>query len=387
MKTYFADLHIHIGRTNTNKPVKITGAKNLTIDNIFYEASEHKGMDIIGVIDCHVPEIIESLEKDIMNGVLTEHSNGGIQFQNTTLFLGSELEIYDEHCQGPIHVLIFLPTLEDMQAFSMWCKQYVKNINLSSQRIYTKGKILQNKVKELDGLFIPAHIFTPFKSLYGKGVHKSLTEVFTPDLIDAVELGLSSDTEMASQLKELNPYPFLTNSDAHSLQNIGREYQKLQLTEPSFLEFKKALKKEQGRKIVANYGLNPRLGKYYETFCDICETTIGDFDEKCPHCKGKKVIKGVKNRLEELMDQPVSLQGRPQYIHQIPLPFIPGIGKRTLEKLREHFGTEMNILHHVSYKKLCEVVPEKIAKLIVVQRKGKLSIRAGGGGVYGKVEL
>ena len=42
------------------------------------------------------------------------------------------------------------------------------------------GLELQKKVKELDGIFIPAHVFTPFKSLYGKGVNKSLIEVFDP---------------------------------------------------------------------------------------------------------------------------------------------------------------------------------------------------------------
>jgi len=387
MYTYFADLHIHIGRTKTNKPVKITGAKSLTIENIFYEASEHKGMDIIGVIDCHVPEIIESLEKDIMKGKLTEQPNGGIRYNNTTLFLGSEIEIYDEHCQGPIHVLIYLPSLQTMKVFSKWFEKNVKNINLSSQRIYTKGKGLQEKVKELDGLFIPAHIFTPFKSLYGKGVHKSLTEVFDPTFIDAVELGLSSDTEMASRIKELNHYPFLTNSDAHSLQNIGREYQKLLLAEPTFTEFKKALKNKDGRKIEANYGLNPSLGKYYETFCDACLKTISNFHESCPYCKGKKVIKGVKQRLAELADQPTNFKIRPPYIHQVPLPFLPGVGKKTLEKLKDHFGTEMNVLHHVTYKQLCEVVPNKIASLIVKQREGKLTIKSGGGGIYGKVEI
>jgi len=35
MNAFFADLHIHIGRTNTGKPVKITGAKSLTLENIF----------------------------------------------------------------------------------------------------------------------------------------------------------------------------------------------------------------------------------------------------------------------------------------------------------------------------------------------------------------
>src|SRR5690625_6682345 len=113
----------------------------------------------------------------------------------------------------------------------------MKNITLSSQRYYGSAKELQYKVKELEGLFIPAHVFTPFKSLYGKGVTESLTEVFDADLIDGIELGLSSDTKMADQIEELHRYTFLTNSDSHSLAKIGREYQQIKMMEPSFQEF------------------------------------------------------------------------------------------------------------------------------------------------------
>jgi uncharacterized protein (TIGR00375 family) len=254
MNRYYADLHIHIGQTASGKPVKITASRTLTLENILIEASEHKGIDIVGVIDCHVPEVLLTLNKLVEIGECIELEDGGIRFHNTTLILGSELEIYDEACKGPIHVLAFMPTLEKMQEFSTWLHTRLTNITLSSQRIYEKGRTLQQVVKKLGGLFIPAHIFTPHKSLYGSGVTSSLEEVFDYNLIDAVELGLSSDTKMADQIAELHNYTFLTNSDAHSLSKIGREYQKLVLQEPSFLELKKALTKEGGRGIQANYG-------------------------------------------------------------------------------------------------------------------------------------
>lgn len=34
MYEIFADLHIHIGRTKNNKPIKITAAKSLNFENI-----------------------------------------------------------------------------------------------------------------------------------------------------------------------------------------------------------------------------------------------------------------------------------------------------------------------------------------------------------------
>ena len=44
---------------------------------------------------------------------------------------------------------------------------------------------------------------------------------------------------------------FLTNSDAHSLPKIAREYNKIQVEDISFKEIVKALKNEDGRKIIA----------------------------------------------------------------------------------------------------------------------------------------
>src|SRR5690606_22141317 len=101
MMEFYADLHIHIGRTASGKPVKITGSKTLTLANILHVASSQKGLDIIGVVDCHAPEIIYEIEQLIKQGELIELQEGGLRYNDTTLILGSEIEIYDENCQGP----------------------------------------------------------------------------------------------------------------------------------------------------------------------------------------------------------------------------------------------------------------------------------------------
>src|SRR5690625_2696131 len=211
LNNYFTDMHIHIGRDKYDQPVKITASKQLTLTNILLEASRRKGIDMVGVIDCHSPAVLEEINYLVETGQAVQLNDGGIRFERVTLLMGSEIEIYDEHCQGPIHVLCYFPTLHTTHQFSKWLSNKMKNIQLSSQRYYETAKELQIKVDELDGLFIPAHVFTPFKSMYGKGVTNSLTEVFDPNLIDAIELGLSSDTEMADQIKELHRYTFLTN--------------------------------------------------------------------------------------------------------------------------------------------------------------------------------
>lgn len=377
-------MHIHIGRDYLNKPVKITGAKTLTLTNILIEASRNKGIDLIGIIDCHAPHVQAEIMKLMENEACYELADGGIRFENVTLLLGAEIEVYDANCHGPIHVLCYFPHLEKIAAFTDWLKSRMKNVNLSSQRYYGTAKELQAKVKELSGLFIPAHIFTPFKSLYGKGVLHSLTEVFDADLIDAVELGLSSDSQMANGITELEKYTFLSNSDAHSLAKIAREYQEIQMLEPSFHEFMLAVHHVEERAILKNYGLNPRLGKYYHTVCKQCLSPVMK-NKPCANCGSVKVIHGVKERITELTTDGTHPR-RPPYVHQVPLEYLPKLGPKTYAKLLEAFGTEMNILHFAKQDQLKEIVPEKLAQMIIDNRSGKLAINPGGGGKYGTLK-
>src|SRR5699024_601508 len=111
-----------------------------------------------------------------------------------------------------------------------------------------------------------------------------------PDLIDGIELGLSSDTGMADQIQELQHYTFVSNSDAHSLTKIAREYQQIRMEEPSFREFYWALHEVDERAITKNFGMNPQLGKYHSTVCSNCEAHVPYKTVQCPQCGSKKII-------------------------------------------------------------------------------------------------
>lgn len=138
-------MHIHIGRDIFNKPVKITASKNLTITNILKEASRNKGIQLIGVIDCQSPNVQLELKKLIDQELAYELNDGGIRFEEVTLLLGSEIEVYDENCRGPIHVLCFLPSLVEMEKFSEWLITKMKNITLSSQLTMVQLRICNTK--------------------------------------------------------------------------------------------------------------------------------------------------------------------------------------------------------------------------------------------------
>lgn len=388
LNDFFADLHIHVGRDIANKPVKIAASKNLTLTNVLKEASRRKGLELLGVIDCHAPNVQKEIQSLLNAGEAFVDEEGGIVFEKVTLIPGAEVEIYDENCHGPIHVLCFFPDLEKISTFTTWLSKRMKNITLSSQRYYGTAKELQRKVKELQGLFIPAHVFTPFKSVYGKGVKHSLTEVLDPDLIDGIELGLSSDTDMADKISELHPYSFVSNSDAHSLPKIAREYQKIRMQKPSYKELYKALHRIDERKIIANYGMNPKLGKYYTTVCQNCMTALAYGMKTCPHCGSNKIVNGVYDRIQSLADYTKeSSPERPAYIYQVPLEYLPGLGPKTFEKLLAHFKTEMHVIHHSSKQELEAVVSSPLAEMIINMREGKQEVDAGGGGKYGKVHI
>ncbi|GEN54858.1 endonuclease Q family protein [Halobacillus faecis] len=383
--TFFVDLHIHIGRDWNGKPVKITGSKSLTLSNILEEATNRKGLDMVGVIDAQAPAVQEEMIDLIDRGQAHELKEGGIRYEDTVLLLGSEIEVYDAACSGPIHVLCFFPTVNRMRAFTTWLSQKMKNVNLSSQRFYGTARELQQYVKEHEGIFIPAHVFTPFKSLYGKGVKETLREVLDPDKIDAVELGLSADTGMADLIGELEPYTYVTNSDAHSLGKLAREYQQMALKALNFEELQMALHNQQGRKVLTNYGMSPAMGKYHQTVCAKCLSPAKLSASHCEACGSEKIVKGVKDRVQELKSS-TQKKERPPYIYQVPLSSLPGVGTRTYEKLMEAFSTEMAVIHEVSREELRAVIPEQVVERIIAMRKGTLTIQAGGGGHYGRIQ-
>lgn len=386
LRPYFADLHVHIGRSASGQPVKISGSKSLTFRSIAEEASERKGISLIGIIDCQSPAVQDDIRDCLARGEMEEIPGGGIRYRHTTLLLGAEMEVRDEG-GGPYHLLGFLPDLRAMEAWTEWLKPRVTNVNLSSQRVRATGRELQRELLSRGGLLAPAHAFTPHRGLLGCSADR-LSDRLDPDGIAAVELGLSADALMAGRLSELDRYPLLTNSDAHSTGMIGRECNELLLEQPSFAELRLALERRDGRRVLANYGLHPRLGKYHSSYCTVCKSALASEDlEACPSCGGRKLVRGVSGRIDRLADREAGIlpAERAPYKPQVPLNFIPGIGPAMRAKLLTEVGTEMDVLHRAPGEALAAACGERIAATIMAARAGELSFTAGAGGAYGKI--
>ncbi|MFP4250892.1 MAG: endonuclease Q family protein [Armatimonadota bacterium] len=386
---YVCDMHVHIGRSTSGRPVKITAARDLTFENIARECAKRKGIDVVGVVDCASPPVLEDIHALVEAGEMVQQPGGGLRYlDEVTVILAAEFETYEEG-GGQSHHVSYFPTVEALAGFSDTLSEHVTNMELSSQACRLPARELLEMALGFDALFVPAHCFTPHRSPYGSCVDR-LGEMFGDrwEQVRAIELGLSADSFLADRIGELAERSFLSNSDAHSLPKIGREYNIIEMQAPSFEEFRMALRREAGREIAANFGLDPRLGKYHRTFCEECER-IAQSDPpvlECEACGSANVTRGVFDRIVQVADfvEPHAPDHRPHYQYQVPLQFVPGVGTVTLNKLINRFGSEMAVLHEAEPEELAQTVGTKIATLIVHARQGTLPLKAGGGGRYGK---
>lgn len=392
MREFFADLHIHVGCSEAGQWIKIPTSRRLTVRNILEEAACRKGMQIIGIVDALSPLVQQDLRRLAAEGKLTLNSGGGyVYLEQTVLLLGAEIETAEEG-GGLSHTLVFLPDLDLMSEFSQYMSSHIRNINLSSQNAHMPLGKLIDIAAGFDAMIIPAHVFTPHKSLYGSAADR-LSRILSDSQIaclSAVELGLSSDAFLADRIAELRNFTFVTDSDAHSLEKIAREYNLFLLERASFQDIRDALLRKGGGRVLANFGLDPRLGKYHRTLCESCgyvERQKGECSAHCPVCNSTKIIKGVFDRIEEIADTAAVAHPdfRAPYRYQIPLEFIPGLGKKQLEKLLGAFGTEMNVIHRATHEAIRQVVGDKLAAAIIAGREGTAEIVAGAGGIYGRV--
>ncbi|MFN8614118.1 MAG: TIGR00375 family protein, partial [Vulcanimicrobiota bacterium] len=149
--------------------------------------------------------------------------------------------------------------------------------------------------------------------------------------------------------------------------------------------------RRQGRRIEANYGVDPSLGRYHRSYCLICQAPrLGPQAVlRCDVCgafQRKDFVRGVFDRILELSDRPSQAPDhRPPYILQVPLNQQTGLGTSRLNQLVAAFGNEMNVIHQASQAQLVPLVGYRLAEQIVAARQGQVTMQTSAGGRYGKV--
>ncbi len=151
--------------------------------------------------------------------------------ENRTRFVvtGEISSIYKQEGKTrKVHSLILLPGLDaaDQLAAKL---EAIGNIHSDGRPILGLSchDLLEIMLETCpEGIFVPAHIWTPHFSMFGACSGFDSVEECFGDLspyIHAVETGLSSDPPMNWQLSALDRFQLISNSDAHSPAKLGRE--------------------------------------------------------------------------------------------------------------------------------------------------------------------
>ena len=385
-----ADLHIH-------GCYSIATSKNMT-PQVMAPQAKLKGLDLVASGDALHQKWLKLLEET------TEESSDGIfslrdsaidpedtsEDQRSKFILTTEVEDIKR-----VHHLIIFPSIESARDTRSKMKG---NMDADGRpRVRMNGSEIMDIAHENGCIIGPAHAFTPWTSIYKE--YNSIKDCYGK-MPDFLELGLSADSDMADTIEELEDIPFLTNSDAHSPwpHRLGREFNELEIGELTFDGVRDAI---LNKKIKANYGFDPRLGKYHKTACSKCYTQYSIDDAiklkmRCP-CGGR-IKKGVDYRIHELSkwEEPHHPPHRPPYIHILPLAEIISIthGKgvttvfvqKIWKEMIHRFKDEITALIQSPIDEVYDVDP-KAAGVINAFRNKTLEIKAGGGGKYGEIVL
>ncbi len=410
---FIADLHLH------SKYSRAT-AKNLDFEHL-YHAAQIKGVTVVGTGDFTHPEWFEQIRSklkeaepglfclkkelaDEIDKTIPENCRGPVRF-----ILQSEISnIYKKNDKvRKNHNLVFFPDIKSVKKFNAALDD-IGNIKSDGRPILglDAEKLLGLMLDINDqGMFIPAHIWTPWFSLFGsKSGFDSMTECFgdLTKYIFAVETGLSSDPPMNWRIKELDDIRLISNSDAHSPGYLGRNASVFN-TDLSFSHIRKALEVNDLKTFKGTLDMFPHQGKYHydgHRKCNVClnPATTAQLDGICPEC-GKPVTCGVLYRVQELATRPEGYnpQNRHGYQSIIPLTDILSeifeVGPKTKKvatfynKAIESLGPELGILLDQSYEQIESANVPLLADAIMKMRTGDIKIDPGFDGEFGVVNI
>jgi uncharacterized protein (TIGR00375 family) len=307
-----------------------------------------------------------------------------------------------------VHMLVLAPSFEVVERINRELS-LIGNLSsdgrpilgMSAQRL---SEIVWNAEESAE--LIPAHIWTPWFSVFGsKSGFDSLEACFGPysSRIFAVETGLSSDPPMNWRISGLDRVTLISNSDAHSLNKLGREATVFDFDEVSYRAIIDSLKTRDPRHFLGTIEFYPQEGKYHYDGHRKCGVVLSpgesmELGNICPVC-GKPLTIGVMHRVEELADRQDigSAGGRPSYRNLVPLEEIIsqalGVGVKTKTVTRQYlslikqFGSEFSILMDLPLSEMRDKVNPRIVQGISHVRSKEVIVTPGYDGVYGSVRI
>jgi len=390
-----ADLHIHSRYSRAT-------SKEMIIPKIT-EYAKLKGIGMVGSGDFTHPEWLKELKRDLKQGDGV-YEYGGIKF-----LLNVEVNnIYTKNGKlRRLHNIIFAPDFEMVEKINKYLGRYGKlaadGRPILSLDTYEMLKVLLDISSDI--FLIPAHIWTPWFSLFGSNSgFDSIEECFgdLKDKIFAMETGLSSDPPMNWRLSSLDNYTLVSNSDAHSPTRLGREANVFK-EDLNYYQLRDVLKNRDREKFLYTIEFYPQEGKYHFDGHRKCGVRLSPKEARfnnniCPVCSRGLTI-GVLHRIDTLSDREEGFVPEKviPYKNLIPLEEIiaeaMGCGRDTVGVKNEYrrlcnlFGNEFEILLNTAIDVLRNNTQEKIAIAIDRVRRGDLIINPGFDGEFGTIKI
>ena len=409
------DLHIHSRYSRACSP-------QLTLENLD-RSCRRKGVDIIATGDFTFPQWFSALESELVETFAGSglYRLAKAKDDKAKFILGTEVSLVykDGDRARRIHLVIHAPSL---QAVAELNKVLDKKYNIRSDGRPILGISAPEFVRLLLSinpafLVYPAHIWTPWYAVFGsKSGFDSLADCFKEETenIYAIETGLSSDPAMNWRLSALDNLTILSSSDAHSLANIGREANVIELkSRPSYQEIYGIIK-ERRRFLPQSAGVSglvetlefyPEEGMYHIDGHRDCGFSCLPAESRrlkgiCPKCH-KPLVIGVLSRVEELADRPEG------FLPEKAVPFKKVVEldkiiaealnvksrqsakvQREYDSLLSQFGSELHILLDQDLGSLVQAkVDSRIIEGLRRARGGDLEIKPGFDGQYGEVKI
>jgi len=201
----------------------------------------------------------------------------------------------------------------------------------------------------------------------------------------------------------LDNMTILSNSDAHSLNNIGREANVMSIDGPAtYQKIYDNIKNKTGMEFTIEF--YPEEGMYHLDGHRDCNFSCEPDESRklnniCPKC-GKRLVIGVSNRVNELADRPKGY--RPQKavgfkkLVELDKIIAEGLGVKSRNSVAVRkqyqwmincFGPELEILLNFDLKKATITADSRIIEGIKRVRKGELIIKPGFDGQYGEISI
>ena len=409
---YIADLHIH-------SPFSRATSKFGTLAGLFAWA-RIKGINVVGTGDFTHPGWLSQLKEHLKpaepglfklkdEDVPPMLDNVSCNPISVRFMLTSEIScIYkrDEKVRK-VHNLLYVPDFESVERINAKLAA-IGNIESDGRPILglDSRNLLEILLEQAaEGFFVPAHIWTPWFSLFGSKSGFDAIEDCFADLTDhifALETGLSSDPEMNRMISALDRFTLISNSDCHSPSKLGREANVFD-TDLDFFSIREALKKPETGGFKGTIEFFPEEGKYHldgHRKCGVClePEETRKLKSICPVC-GRKLTVGVMHRVMELADRksPKYPKGDPAFRSLIPLPEILGEilgrGPATKGVLAQYsrvislFGSEFDLLFEIPIEEINTRYSTLLGEAVSRIRTNRVIKNPGFDGEFGKIHV